>query len=218
MLSTFRDVRGPDVDDGTSDTLGRGDDDVVVFGDLESIERFHLTSRLVDGWLVQDSLVDGVWYRIVDKFAEDETVYGIPVSADLRYGASRGFLPLHSSNNCMVSVCIGRMWSISLSPAKTWSIGCASCQSSLTDPTIDYTHSIDMFREGPSFILVDGMLGICSRRALYRDLSLLCLQAIGDALLQQAMQLHPILDFYFSTGIDRCGFKSFSSLVVARLA
>lgn len=48
VLSAFRNIRGTDVDDGTSDALGRGNDDIVVFGDLESIEGFHLASRLVD--------------------------------------------------------------------------------------------------------------------------------------------------------------------------
>lgn len=74
MLSTFRDIRRPDVDDGTPNTLGRGDNDVIVFGNLESVEGFYLTGRLVDGWLVQDSLIDSVGYRVIDKLAENETV------------------------------------------------------------------------------------------------------------------------------------------------
>lgn len=48
VLSAFRNIGGTDINDGTSDTLGRGNDDIVVFGDLESVEGFHLASRLVD--------------------------------------------------------------------------------------------------------------------------------------------------------------------------
>lgn len=75
-----------------------------------------------------------------------------------------------------------------------------------------------MFGERPSFILVDGMLGIGSRRALDGNLSLLCLHAVGNTLLQQAMKLHPVFHFYLSTCIDRGGFEGLSGLVVACLA
>lgn len=57
-----------DVDDGTSDTFGRGDDDVVVLGDLEGVE-FAFRRRLVE-----DSVVDGIRYRVVDEFTQNQTV------------------------------------------------------------------------------------------------------------------------------------------------
>jgi hypothetical protein len=57
-----------DVDDGTSDTFGRGDDDVVVLGDLEGVE-FAFRGRLVE-----DSVVDGIRYRVVDEFTQNQTV------------------------------------------------------------------------------------------------------------------------------------------------
>lgn len=68
MLSTLRKIGGTDVDDGTTDGFGRGDDDVVVFGDLKGVE------GAFRGGLVEDSFVDGVGDRVVDEFAEDETV------------------------------------------------------------------------------------------------------------------------------------------------
>lgn len=74
-----------------------------------------------------------------------------------------------------------------------------------------------MFRERPSFILVNGMLSIGSRRALDGNLSLLCLHTIGHALLQQAMKLHPVFHFHLSTRIDRSRFQGFSGLIVTCL-
>lgn len=37
VLRTLRDICGPDVDDGTADGLGRRNDDIVVFCDLEGV-------------------------------------------------------------------------------------------------------------------------------------------------------------------------------------
>ena len=61
MFSTLLDVGRTDIDDGTSDTFGRGNDDVVVFSHLECVERFL-------GRLVEDSLIDCLWDGIVNKF------------------------------------------------------------------------------------------------------------------------------------------------------
>jgi hypothetical protein len=57
-----------DVDDGTSDTFGRGDDDVVVLGDLEGVE-FAFRGRLVE-----DSVVDRIRDRVVDEFTQNQTI------------------------------------------------------------------------------------------------------------------------------------------------
>jgi hypothetical protein len=61
------------------------------------------------------------------------------------------------------------------------------------------------------------MLGITSSSPLYGHLALLRLDAIRYSLFQQTMKLNPILDFYFTTGVDRGGFQRFSSLIVACL-
>lgn len=57
-----------DVDDGTSDTFGRGDDDVVILGDLEGVE------FAFRGGLVEDSVIDSVRDRVVDEFTQNQTV------------------------------------------------------------------------------------------------------------------------------------------------
>lgn len=74
VLRTVSDVLRSDVDDRASDTLGRGDNDVVVLRDLEGVERLRLP--LGDRRLVKDTLVDRVRDRVVDELAENETVYG----------------------------------------------------------------------------------------------------------------------------------------------
>ena len=68
MFPAFGDICSANIDDGTSDALGRGDDNVVVFRDLEGIERFTWLG------LIQDTDVDSVWHGIVDEFAQDQTV------------------------------------------------------------------------------------------------------------------------------------------------
>lgn len=75
-----------------------------------------------------------------------------------------------------------------------------------------------MFRERPSLVLVDGMLSVRSRGTLDCDLSLFGFEAVGNALLQQAVKLDPILDFDLSAGVDRRGFESLPSLIIGRLA
>jgi hypothetical protein len=61
-----------DVDDGASDTLGRSDDNVVVFGHLERIERFRLAG--LDGGFVEYTLIDRLGDRVVDQFTQNQTV------------------------------------------------------------------------------------------------------------------------------------------------
>jgi hypothetical protein len=71
VFPSLGDVLRADVDDGTSDTFGRGDDDVIVLGDLEGVE-FAFRGRLVE-----DSVVDGIRDRVVDEFTQNQTVYAL---------------------------------------------------------------------------------------------------------------------------------------------
>ena len=68
MLATFCDVRCTDVHDGAANTLCRGNDNVVVLRDLESVQ------RLLGGRLVENTSIDRVWDRVVDQFAQNQTV------------------------------------------------------------------------------------------------------------------------------------------------
>ena len=68
MLAALRNVCSADVHDRAADTLRRGDDDVVVLRNLESIERF------AGGGLVEDTGIDGVGDGVVDEFTKDQAV------------------------------------------------------------------------------------------------------------------------------------------------
>lgn len=68
MFSPFGDITRTNVYDGTTNTFRRGDNDIVVFSDLESVERF--TRR----WFVKDTEINRVWDGIVDKFTENESI------------------------------------------------------------------------------------------------------------------------------------------------
>lgn len=72
VFGPVRNVRRANVDDRAPDSLGRGDDNVVVLGDLERVERLGLA--LGHGRLVENSLVDRVRNRVVDELAQDQTV------------------------------------------------------------------------------------------------------------------------------------------------
>lgn len=65
VLASIHDILGSNVDDTASDSLGRVDGDVVVLDDLEVGE------LVLD---VQDTLIDGVGHRVVDEFAQKETI------------------------------------------------------------------------------------------------------------------------------------------------
>lgn len=67
MLATFSNIRRANVNDRASDTTSRSDDDVVVLGNLEGIE------RLVGG-LIENTSIDGIGNGIVYELAKDETV------------------------------------------------------------------------------------------------------------------------------------------------
>lgn len=144
-----------DIDDRASDTLCRGDDDVVVFGHLECVECTRLAS--LGRCFVEDSLVDRIGYRVVDQLTQDKTVCnGQLMKCDEGACVS---LPLHSSNSCMVSDGMGRMWPMSLSPARTCTS--ASCLSRKSD-----THPVDVVGERRPLILVDGVTRVGSCCAL----------------------------------------------------
>lgn len=104
------------VDDATANCLGGRDDNIVVLGHLERVERF-LTRD------VQDASVDGVRHRVIDEFTENEAIcHEHQVSGSSNSGCELP-APLHSSNSCIVFVGIGSRPPISGSPSKTYSRG-----------------------------------------------------------------------------------------------
>lgn len=69
VLTALLNVARANVDNGTSDTLGRGNNNVVVLRHLERVQLLLLRSRLV-----QDTLVDRLGHRVVDQLGKDQTV------------------------------------------------------------------------------------------------------------------------------------------------
>lgn len=68
MLSPLSNITRTDVYNGATDTLRRGDDDIVVFSDLESVERF--TGR----WFIENTKINRVWNGIIDEFTQNKTI------------------------------------------------------------------------------------------------------------------------------------------------
>jgi hypothetical protein len=68
MLAAFRDITRSDVDHGASNTLGGRNNDVVVFSNLEGIQRFSWL------WFVENSRINGVSYGVVNEFAKDQSI------------------------------------------------------------------------------------------------------------------------------------------------
>ena len=68
MLAAFRDISRPDVDNGASNTLGGCNDDVVIFSDLESIQRFSWL------WFVENSCINCVSHGVIDELAKDQSI------------------------------------------------------------------------------------------------------------------------------------------------
>ncbi len=68
MLPALGDICGTDVYDRASNSLRGGDDNVVVLGHLERVQ------RLLRGGLVQDTDINGLGHGVVDQLAKDETV------------------------------------------------------------------------------------------------------------------------------------------------
>lgn len=71
MFPSLSDIARSDVHNGATDTFRRSNNDIVVFGDLESVERF------TRGWFVENTEVDCVGYGVVDEFAKDETIFTV---------------------------------------------------------------------------------------------------------------------------------------------
>lgn len=72
VLAAILNVAGTDVDDRASNTLCRTDDNVVVLSHLERVEPLL-------GGLVEYTLVNCVWDRVVDELGEDKAVWGVSV-------------------------------------------------------------------------------------------------------------------------------------------
>ena len=68
VLSAFSEICCANIYNGTSNAFGGGDNNVVVFRDLEGIEWFT--------WLrlIQHPHVDSIRYRIINEFAKDQTI------------------------------------------------------------------------------------------------------------------------------------------------
>ena len=67
MFATFRNIRRANIDNRAPDTLGRRDDNIVVFRNLEIVK--WLVRRFVE-----DTGIDCVWDGVVDQFTEDQPV------------------------------------------------------------------------------------------------------------------------------------------------
>ena len=92
VFPSLRDILRTNVDDRTSDTLGRGDDDVVVLSDLEGVE---FTLR---GGFVENSVIDRVRHRVVDKFTQDQPVFiGRPSNSTTTLGKDTVYFKLTSA-------------------------------------------------------------------------------------------------------------------------
>lgn len=71
MLPAFSEIRRSDVYDGTADCFGRGDDDIIVFRNLERVQLFAGLG------FVENAEVNRIWDGVVDEFAENETVFAV---------------------------------------------------------------------------------------------------------------------------------------------
>jgi hypothetical protein len=69
MFPPLRDICRADIDDRTANTLRRGDDYIIVFGDLEGVEGFARSG------FVEDTDVDSIRNGVVDEFTEDKTIF-----------------------------------------------------------------------------------------------------------------------------------------------
>lgn len=70
MLSDFNDVSAANVDNRASNTLGGLNDNVVVLGKMEVVQRLDLLAGLV-----QHTLINGIWYAVVDELGQHKTVF-----------------------------------------------------------------------------------------------------------------------------------------------
>lgn len=65
VLTTFNKILGTNVNNRASDSLGRVDNDIVVFSHLEAVD---LLSS------IEDTLIDGVRDGVVDEFTHNQTI------------------------------------------------------------------------------------------------------------------------------------------------
>lgn len=72
MLAHLDDVSTANVDDGTPNAFRRLNNNVVVLGEVEVVQRLDLLAGLV-----QDTLVDCVRHAVVDQFRQHETVLAL---------------------------------------------------------------------------------------------------------------------------------------------
>lgn len=72
MLPNLDNVTSTNVDDGAANTLGRLDDNVVVFSHLKGIEILGPFPRRI-----QDTFVDSVRDTVIDEFGQDEPVLAL---------------------------------------------------------------------------------------------------------------------------------------------
>jgi hypothetical protein len=72
VLTHLDDITTANVDDGTPNTLGRLDNNVVILSKVEIVQLLDLLARLV-----QDTLVDCVWHAVVDELGQHETILAL---------------------------------------------------------------------------------------------------------------------------------------------
>jgi hypothetical protein len=72
VLTHLDDITTANVDDGTPNTLGRLDNNVVILSKVEIVQLLDLLARLV-----QDTLVDCVRHAVVDELGQHETILAL---------------------------------------------------------------------------------------------------------------------------------------------
>lgn len=68
MFTAFSDITGSNVDDRAANSLGGCDDNIVVFGHLESIKGFPRSS------FVEDTGINRFGDGVVDELAKNQTI------------------------------------------------------------------------------------------------------------------------------------------------
>lgn len=72
VLTNLDNVTTSNVNDGAANALGRVDDDVVIFGHVESIQLFDLLPGLIE-----NTFIDSIRHAVVDQLGEDQTVLAL---------------------------------------------------------------------------------------------------------------------------------------------
>lgn len=195
VLPALLDVAGTNVDDRTSNTLGRGDDNVVVLGHLEGVELLALLG------LVEHTLVDGVGHRVVDELAEDEAVW----CQCLTYLIASS---IASPHKLLTANLVEQLHRVRRDGQQ------------VPDIRVAGQHTVDVVCKRRALILVDRVLRVGSRRALDGNTTLVGRDSaisnsssarsselahahwlvLGSA--QQRVQLHPVLDSDLAARVD----------------